>query len=327
MIFDTFKDTVFVKKTSNLERKYEALERLVKEYPNNDKLKEELFIVKKGLDGEKQIEYQLKKANLGLYVLHDINLKYEDMTAQIDYIVVTKLYIYFIECKNLIGNITVDDKGDFIREYTYDDKTVNKGMYSPLRQVEAQRDVYKKIWNNSLSNNKVLNKLKRMLAEKNFKKYHRVLVVAANNETILNTKSAPDDIKDKVIKVDSLVRKLEQELEKTDKDLWESEKEIKGCANFFLKINKEDKTDYYVYYKDKYLRNELSDDELRKKLLEFRKKRSKEMKIPAYYIFTDKELESIIALKPKKWKDLEQVLPEVKVKTHGNKIIDVLKNK
>jgi hypothetical protein len=51
------------------------------------------------------------------------------------------------------------------------------------------------------------------------------------------------------------------------------------------------------------------------------------MKIPAYYIFTDKELESIIALKPKKWKDLEQVLPEVKVKTHGNKIIDVLKNK
>ena len=159
MIFDTFKDTVFVKKTSNLERKYEALERLVKEYPNNDKLKEELFIVKKGLDGEKQIEYQLKKANLGLYVLHDINLKYEDMTAQIDYIVVTKLYIYFIECKNLIGNITVDDKGDFIREYTYDDKTVNKGMYSPLRQVEAQRDVYKKIWNNSLSNNKVLNKL------------------------------------------------------------------------------------------------------------------------------------------------------------------------
>ena len=45
-----------------------------------------------------------------MYVLHDVKVKYGDLTAQIDYIVITSVFIYFIECKNLIGNITVNEE-------------------------------------------------------------------------------------------------------------------------------------------------------------------------------------------------------------------------
>lgn len=75
----SFKDTIFLKESSDLEDRYNALKKLSEEYPNNELIGQELYIVKKGLDGEKEIEYQLKKSNLGMYVLHDVNLEYEDM--------------------------------------------------------------------------------------------------------------------------------------------------------------------------------------------------------------------------------------------------------
>ena len=180
-LFDFFKDTIFLKENSDLQDRYDALLKIKNDYSVNDEFYEELYIVKKGLEGENEIKYQLSKSNLGMYVLRDINIEYEGLKAQIDYVVLTKMYCYFIECKNLVGNITVNEKGDFIREYNINKKKIKKGMYSPLRQVEAQRDVYKKIWNNKLSSNKVINMIKRALAEDNFINNYRVLVVASNH--------------------------------------------------------------------------------------------------------------------------------------------------
>ena len=113
-----FKETVFYKEDSDLKLKYDALYKLNNEYPNNEDLQSELYIVKKGLDGENEIAYQLKKSNIGMYVLRDVKLKYEDLKAQIDYVIITPIFTYYVECKNLVGNITVTDKGDFIRELT-----------------------------------------------------------------------------------------------------------------------------------------------------------------------------------------------------------------
>ena len=281
--FDTFKDTIFLKESSDLQDKYNALSKLNEKYPNNKDIKEELYIVKRGLKGENEIRYQLSKANLGLYVLHDLNIQYEDLKAQIDYVVLSKAYCYFIECKNLVGNITVNEKGDFIREYTVDSRKIKKGMYSPIRQVEAQRDVYKKLWNNALSNNVVLNNLKRALAEDNFTNTHRVLVVASNNETILNTKDAPKDIKYKVIKADALVRQIQYDLEHCDKDQLSSKNSIEKWAMSFVRMHKMKNVNYYTYYMNKFIKEndeKISDDLLREKLIELRKTRSNEMGIP-----------------------------------------------
>lgn len=332
-LFDFFKDTIFLKENSDLQNRYDALLRLKKEYSVNDEFYEELYIVKKGLEGENEIKYQLSKSNLGMYVLRDINIEYEGLKAQIDYVVLTKMYCYFIECKNLVGNITVNEKGDFIREYSINKKKIKKGMYSPLRQVEAQRDVYRKIWNNKLSSNKVINMIKRALAENNFTDTHRVLVVASNNETILNTKYAPKDIKDKVIKADALVRKIQNDLDKSDKTLWESKKQVEEWARGFLKLNVENNIDYYEYYKNKFVDENSSkkietiiEDNLKERLSEFRKNRSKQLNIPAYYVFNNEELDKLVEIRPRTLEELSSfnILAPIKIKTHGDLIIQII---
>ncbi len=314
-----FKDTIFYKESSDLQRKYDALKKLKEENPNNKELLSELFTVKKGLDGENEIAYQLKKAHIGMYVLRDIKVKYEDLTAQIDYVIITPIYTYYIECKNLIGNITVTDKGDFIREITINGKKVKKGMYSPLSQVEAQREVIRKIWENKAT------KLTKFLASKNFNYYRRVLVVAANQETILNTNQAPKEMKYKILRADALVRQIEYDLNHAENDEYvESKTEMEETAKSYMNLSIKDNIDYYSYYKEKYCNNIFVNDNLKERLIQLRKTRSNEMNLPAYYVFTNDELDKLVELRPKTIEELKNfhILSPIKIKVHGDSIIE-----
>lgn len=316
-----FKDTIFYKENSDLQDKYNVLKRLNEEYPKNEELQSELLIVKKGLDGENEILYQLKKAHIGMYVLRDIKVKYEDLTAQIDYVVITPVFTYYIECKNLIGNITVTNKGDFIREFTLNGKRIKKGMYSPLRQVEAQREVIRKIWESNTSS------FIKFFASKNFEYYRRVLVVAANQDTILNTNKAPKEFKYKILRADSLVRKIEYDLNHRDNDdHLKSKKGMEEIAQSYLDLSSKEEIDYYNYYKEKFCNNvnvPIKDD-LKERLIELRKTRCNEMTIPAYYVFTNDELDKLIEVRPKTIEELKNanILTPIKIKTHGDLIVE-----
>ena len=318
-----FKDTVFYKENSDLQNKYDALKKLNDEYPNNDDILSELFIVKKGLDGENEIAYQLKKAHIGMYVLRDIKVKYEDLTAQIDYVIITPVYTYYVECKNLVGNITVTDKGDFIREFSINGKKIKKGMYSPLRQVEAQREVIRKIWESNSS------AIKKFFASKNFDYYRRILVVAANQDTILNTNRAPKEMKYKILRADALIRQIEYDIDHRGNDEYlESKKSMEEMAQSYVDLSAKEEINYYDYYKEKYCNNisiSIKDD-LKDKLIEFRKNRSNEMNIPAYYVFTNEELDKLVELRPKTVEELKNanILTAIKIKTHGEEIIKTI---
>lgn len=255
-IFEQFRDTIFLKEDSSLQKIVIELENLLEKEPKNEQLQQELYIAKKGLKGEDEIAYQLKKANIGMYVLRDINIEYEDLKAQIDFIVVTPWCCYFIECKNLIGNITIDERGNFIREYTYNGNTIKKGMESPYRQVCAQREVYKKIWI------KIQGKFKTFLYERNFEELHRVLVVASNGENILNTEKAPIDIKYEVVKSDGLIRKLEYDRNHSDKSLWDNRKRTEEWANHFLKLNVNKETESKDLLSKEKVENQISNNEI-----------------------------------------------------------------
>lgn len=325
LLFDTFKDTIFLKEDSTLEKQRDALNKLLKEYPTKEDIMEELYLINKGISGEKEIKYQLSKSNIGMYVLHDVNLQNADLKAQIDYIIITKVCAYFIECKNLVGNITINERGDFIREFVINNKKIKKGMYSPLRQVEAQRDVFRKIWESNIDGNVFFKAFKKYYGNKNFNDNYRVLVVTANNETILNTRYAPKDIKIKVIRSDALIRKIEEDIKYSDRDLWLSKKEIELQANSLLSYNVSNDINYYEYYKSKFIKDKITNnDNLKEKLITFRKARSISMNIPAYYIFNNEELDKLIELKPRNIEDLKNILSPIKVKTHGNKIINVI---
>lgn len=321
-----FKDTIFYKESSDLNDKYKALKKLNDEYPNNDNLISELYTVKKGLDGENEIAYQLKKSHICMYVLRDIQIKFKDLTAQIDYVIITPVYTYFIECKNLVGNITVNENGDFIREFTVNGKKIKKGMYSPLRQVEAQREVARKIWEDSA------NKFQKMFGSNLFDYYRRVLVVAANQDTILNTQKAPNDIKDKIIRADNLIRKITYDINNRNKeDSLKSQKIMEEAAKSYIDGIINEKVDYYKYYKDKFCNNnEMTyDNTLKERLIEFRKDKSKSMNIPAYYVFTNEELDKLIEIKPRNMEDLikSNILSKVKLKTHGEDIIKAINDR
>ena len=282
-IFDKFRDAIILKEDCELERKVKYLEELKNKNPNNKNITQQLYMAQKGLEGENEIIYQLKKSNIGMFILHDVNLVYEDLKAQIDFIVITPWCCYFIECKNLIGNISVNEKGDFIREYSFKGHKVKKGMESPYRQVQAQRDVYKKIWL------KLQGKLKGFLFERNFESFHRVLVVAANGENILNTKYAPKEMKNNIIKADALIRKLEYDRDHSDRDLWDNKKSMEQWANHFIKLNVEKEENFENVFEDCEDKVESSNtDILKERLIEFRKQRSKEKNIPAYYVFNNK---------------------------------------
>lgn len=311
-----FKDTIFYKETSDLEQKYNALKKLNEEYPNNENILSELYIVKKGLDGENEIAYQLKKTNIGMYVIRDLKVKYEDLTAQIDYVIITPVYTYYVECKNLVGNITVTEKGEFIREYTINGKKIKKGMYSPLRQVEAQREVIRKIWENNTS------KFKKFFSSKYFEHYRRVLVVAANEETILNTANAPKDIKYKVLRADGLINQIKYDLNHREQDdILDSKKKLEEYAQSYINMSTNENVNYYEYYKNKYCK---SIENLKEKLIKFRKERAKEMNIPAYYIFTNEELDKIVELNPKTIEELSSILSSIKIKMHGKEIMNII---
>ena len=73
-----------------------------------------------------------------------------------------------------------------------------------------------------------------------------------------------------------------------------------------------------------FFRNIIGNDELRDRLIEFRKQRSNEMGVPAYYVFTNDELDKLIEVRPQSIEALKKsnILTPIKIKTHGELIIN-----
>ena len=329
--FKKFEETIFFKNYNELDKQILSLQKLHDKYPNNEKILKELKFCEAGLRGENEIEYELKNTDIGMYVLHDINLNYNGDTAQIDYIVITSAYTYFIECKNLIGNITVDNSGQFIREYTWNNKFQKESIYSPLTQAEKHIDIFKKIWKSQHKNDflvKILNP--------NLDDHYKPLVVITNKKNLLNLDSAPNRIKKYVIRADSLVSYIKKDIANQKKELLWSKEEMYNNAykimsnyNKDIKINYEEKYKSLISEEEKNTINILNREEVKKKLLEFRYKKHIDRNIPINYIFTDTELELILNKMPKNLEELakENILSTIKLKFHGEEIINIINEK
>lgn len=321
-----------IKNDSEFEKQIKALEKLKAEYPDNEKIKNELRNCEKGLWGEKQLLFHLKNSNLGMAVLHDVNMQFEDLKAQVDFIVFTKGYTYFIECKNFYGDVKVNERGEFIKTYTYDNFTRSSGMESPITQAQRHIEVFKKIWN---VQNKNLRKL--LYDTKSLDVWNRPLVVMSNSQNILDTRNAPQDIQDKIMKVDVVVDKIKKDIEGVDKDLYSSRKERNNNAKKILQFyNRTINKDYYKIYKEKFVDNttldrekrESEDNRLREALKDFRIQKAKSRGIPYTFVFNDEELEKIVKLKPCNLKELKDanILTDVKLKLHGQDIVVVVES-
>jgi len=328
-IFEKFTDTIFLKEDSELRRKVDELNKIKDRIASEDKARfdQDLKFSQYGLIGEDRIAYELKNADVGCYVLRDINLEYNGEFAQVDYVIVTRCNCYFVECKNMIGTVTINKEGEFRREYTWRNKNFKESIYSPYRQAIRHIEILKKKWKEKS------NKLVRYFCEKTFDDYYRPLIIMANPRGMLNVRYAPKEIKDVTIRVDQLVERLKHDLMIYDKkkdaidkvlDIrFESQKEVEHFARGILNHHKKRFINYSKQYK---LMDSNSDKdlELKTKLIAFRSEMSRKNKVPAYCVFKNDELEEIIKEKPKTIAELSKVLQPVKVKVYGKEIVDII---
>jgi len=187
-----------------------------------------LNILEYGIAGEKNIEFELKNSHMPLYVLHDIYLKWEELSAQIDYLVFTPKICFIIECKNLYGNIEINNNGEFIRTIEYNGKKKKEGIYSPVTQNERHLELIKSM---ILSNQKSI--ISRKLAEKSFGEMFVPVVVLANPKTVINNRFAKMKIKEKVIRADKLIQYIKDTYNKSNSPVY-SDSDTKKWAESFL---------------------------------------------------------------------------------------------
>ena len=72
-----------------------------------------------------------------MFILHDLNLAFEGLSAQIDYLIVTRKCVFLLECKNLFGNIEINSNGNFIRRASHNKRYQTEGIYSPITRASA----------------------------------------------------------------------------------------------------------------------------------------------------------------------------------------------
>lgn len=227
----------FIAKMQELESRTTDLE-LKKE------IQKEIKLASYGEFGEKSISFELKNSGMDMYILHDIYLEHDGLSAQIDYIVVTRKLIFIIECKNLIGNIEIDNQGNFIRTYELFGKKVKEGIYSPItqnqRHLEVLKNVRKQVKSNFIS---------KGVFERYFGDNYKSLVVLANPKTYLNAKFAKKEIKDQVIRADQIVYKIKELNNACNRDEY-SQKQMLELAQFFYNNSMPGRSDYANKYEE-----------------------------------------------------------------------------
>lgn len=248
---------VFLKEDSdatNFIAKMQDLENQTTDLQLKKEIQKEIKLASYGEFGEKNICFELKNSGMDMYILQDIYLEYGDLSAQIDFIVITRKLVFIIECKNLIGNIEIDNQGNFIRTYELFGKKVKEGIYSPITQNQRHLEVLKNVRKGSKSNF-----ILRSAFEHYFNDTYKSLVVLANPKTYLNAKYAKREVKDQVIRADQIINKI-KELNSDSRVEEYSEKGMMELAQFFLAMNNPERSDYAKKYEEHVIRFEESQD-------------------------------------------------------------------
>lgn len=334
-----FKKQVLYKEDTTTQKELTKVKEYLKLHPNKD-LENKVKLFEYGLEGEKQVLYELEHSGIGMYILHNINLEYNGKSAQIDFVVITARCTYFIECKNYLGNITINSKGDFVREYIKNNKKVVEGVYNPITQSKRHIEIIKE------DNYDNANFLYKLNFEKNFNSFHDYIVVMANPKTIINDKYAPREVKERLVKADQIIECLKR-LE-SKREPFRFEKDIKASADAYLEMNIEksllkidlegntQSSENSCPKSSKQNHNDTNEqnnfsvnkESIRASLKKYRLQKAKELNYKPYFIYSDSTLEEILTLMPKDLNELKKVhgFASKKIEIYGKDIINIINN-
>ena len=333
----SLKEPKFVKEFTTENKNILNLQELLKETKDEEtanSIKHNINRLYYGLIGERNVAYELKNSHMPILILHNLYLEFNNLTAQIDFVVIGENFILVVECKNLIGEIDINNKGEFTRIFKTSTGKVYKkeGMYSPIVQNERHLELIKDILEKEGFKRSKLDKGADQIS------------VVANEKAIINDRFAKEKVKKRVIKHDQLIEKL-KEIEKNSNVSF-AEETMYEITNALLKYNKEQNIDYSKIYnkndvdeneenslnkKDINTKNNLEENieetELYKELKKYRLDKSKEEMVRAYILYNNKQLEEIVKLKPKSLEELSKVsgFGKVKCEKYGYDIIKIVK--
>ncbi|WP_345242116.1 HRDC domain-containing protein [Pontibacillus salipaludis] len=291
-----------------------------------NKVQSHLKLFSIGQAGEKNVLFELQNSMLPMLVLHDVYLEYEDYNAQLDFVIITHKFIMVLEVKKLFGNIHITDKGEFQRVITKNNKVVNKeGMYSPINQVERHVAILEKL----LKDQKTIQNCPIKYA-----------VTFANPKTILDiSKKAPASIQSNVIRHDQIKTFIKSKLD-IKSPVFMIDHSLYQIADTILKYSKEKpfNIEDYTFDKPHTLHKKVINDSpnnsvsdgvnLKSSLSTFRLKRSRELNVKPYHVFTNKILDSLLERKPStkdQLLEIEGIGPK-KVEEFGEDLIAIIKN-
>lgn len=193
---------VILKESSRATEQLAALEALRGTLPaaKEKELEADIRAIRAGIVGENNILYELRNSHMDMMVLQDLFLEYDGLTAQIDFLVCTRQRFFVLECKNLYGNIEINERGDFIR--TFGGRR-RECIYSPVTQNQRHLKLIRALLRDSRDT------FTNLLFDRDFYDYYRSLVVLANPKTVLNDRKAPANIKNAIVRVDQLLARIE----------------------------------------------------------------------------------------------------------------------
>lgn len=243
-LFLKLKEPIFIKEDSSAVEQLEALRALKASADESiaEKIEQDIRNVEAGIYGENAVKYELLNSHIPMYVLQDLYLEHEGLTAQIDFLVITRMHQYVIECKNLYGNIEVTNTGNFIRTVPNGRYTKKEGIYSPITQNRRHLELIKQM------RSAEKNVLSRLMFEKYFDESYRSLVVLANTKTVLNDRYAKKEIKDQMIRADQLAAYI-RKVDAAQGSIATNEKNLEELVQWFLKQHKPQHKDYTEKYR------------------------------------------------------------------------------
>ena len=235
-------EPVFLKEGSSAREELAALESLRTSLPPQaqQQIDDEIRVVKAGIAGEDRVLFELKHSHMDMVVLQDLFLEHDDLTAQIDFMVLTRRRYFVIECKNLYGNIEVDSHGNFIRHLG---GVKREGIYSPVTQNRRHLELLHAIRRDN--HGAAFN----FFADQTFDDQYRSLVVLANPKTVLDDRFAPKEVKDQIVRADRLIATIEEI--NRQQGLGHSKlslSDVREAGEWLLGLNKPNPVDYTAKY-------------------------------------------------------------------------------
>jgi superfamily II DNA helicase RecQ len=324
---------MILKEIDDKTKEIKTLEKLIKESSSEKQkilIKKDLTTLKNGFEAEKDnsylINFYLKDAK-NTIVLHDIRLEHNNLTAQIDHILINKVEIVVVESKSFSGILDIKPDGSFEVDYNGKIRTFN----NPIEQNKRHAELLKQFLND---HNLLKNKIGQEISIKN--------QVILNPKTTIKNTILPNGI----IRADQFISDWRNKL--NDVSIFQitkallsmkSQEIITDIANILIQNHKPINFNYekkYKISKNTEIKEEIqisqesskekNIESIKQELKEFRLKKAKEKNFKPYMIFSDKTLEELLSNLPKDKKELKQIngFGDVKIEEFGEEIIKII---